>query len=120
MQGSFKPVIFPRVRGVVNLDTGTSFTVLIAKWARKKRINNPQTKQQRETHFKSLADFLGHDDGAKVTSQNIVAFEKHLATTPDPHRQAAPPEYGPWLSVELQGRLHRRRGAIPDRHESHG
>ena len=84
MQGSFKPVIFPRVRGVVNLDTGTSFTALIAEWARKKRINNPQTKQQRETHFKSLADFLGHDDGAKVTSQNIVAFEKHLATTPDP------------------------------------
>jgi len=84
MQGSFKPVIFPRVRGVVNLDTGTSFTVLIAEWARKKRINNPQTKQQRETHFKSLADFLGHDDGAKVTPQNIVKFEKHLSTTPDP------------------------------------
>jgi len=120
MQGPFKPVIFPRVRGVVSADTETSFTALIAEWARKKRINNPQTKQQRETHFKSLADFLGHDDGAKVTSQNIVAFEKHLATTPDPHRQAAPPEYGPWLSVELQGRLHRRRGAIPDRHESHG
>jgi len=84
MQGSFKPVIFPRVRGVVNLDTGTSFTALIAEWARKKRIDNRQTKQQRETHFKSLADFLGHDDGAKVTSQNIVAFEKMLETTPDP------------------------------------
>jgi integrase len=84
MQGPFKPAIFPRVRGVVSADTETSFTALIAEWARKKRINNPQTKQQRETHFKSLADFLGHDDGAKVTSQNIVAFEKHLATTPDP------------------------------------
>jgi integrase len=31
-----------------------------------------------------LAEFLGHNDGARVTSQNIVAFEKHLATTPDP------------------------------------
>jgi hypothetical protein len=77
-------VIFPRVRGVVSADTETSFTAPIAEWVRKKRINNPQTKQQSETHFKSLADFLGHDDGAKVTSQNIVAFEKMLETTPDP------------------------------------
>jgi integrase len=72
------------VGGVVTAGTETSFTALIAEWARKKRINNPQTKQQRATHFKSLADFLGHDDGAKVTSQNIVAFEKMLETTPDP------------------------------------
>ena len=82
-EGPLKRRVFLSVRGVVNADTETSFTALIAEWARKKRINNPQTKQQRETHFKSLADFLGHDDGAKVTSQNIVAFEKHLATTPD-------------------------------------
>jgi len=83
-EGPLKRRVFLSVRGVVNADTETSFTALIAEWARKKRIDNPQTKQQRETHFKSLADFLGHDDGAKVTSQNIVAFEKHLATTPDP------------------------------------
>src|SRR5215472_11194170 len=82
--------ILPRptfvVRGISTFrtKTETSFTALIAEWARKKRINNPQTKQQRETHFKSLADFLGHDDGAKVTSRNIVAFEKMLETTPDP------------------------------------
>jgi hypothetical protein len=58
------------VRGVstVRTKTETSFTALIAEWARKKRIDNPQTKQQRETHFKSLADFLGHDDGAKVAA----------------------------------------------------
>jgi integrase len=84
VQGPLTHLEFPSVRGVVTADTETSFTALIAEWARKKRINNPQTKQQRETHFKSLADFVGHDDGAKVTSQNIVAFEKHLATTPDP------------------------------------
>ena len=83
VQGSLKPLVFPSVRGVVSANTETSFTALIAEWARKKRINNPQTKQQRETHFKSLADFLGHDDGAKVTSKNIVAFEKMLETTPD-------------------------------------
>src|SRR6516164_7263334 len=82
--GPFKPLVFPSVRGVVTAGTENSFTALIAEWARKKRINNPQTKQQRETHFKSLADFLGHDDGAKVTSKNIVAFEKMLETTPDP------------------------------------
>ena len=84
VQGSLKPLVFPSVRGVVSANTETSFTALIAEWARKKRIDNPQTKQQRETHFKSLADFLGHDDGAKVTSKNIVAFEKMLETTPDP------------------------------------
>ena len=83
-EGPLKPLVFPSVRGVVTAGTETSFTTLIAEWARKKRINNPQTKQQRETHFKSLADFLGHDDGAKVTSQNIVAFERMLETTPDP------------------------------------
>ena len=83
-EGPLTHLAFPSVRGFVTADTETSFTALIAEWARKKRIDNPQTRQQRETHFKSLADFLGHDDGAKVTSQNIVAFEKHLATTPDP------------------------------------
>jgi integrase len=83
-EGPLKPLVFPSVRGVVTANSETSFTALIAEWARKKRINNPQTKQQRKTHFKSLADFLGHDDGAKVTSQNIVAFEKMLETTPDP------------------------------------
>jgi site-specific recombinase XerD len=83
-EGPLKPPIFPTIAGCTTIETATTFTALIAEWARKKRINNPQTKQQRESHFKSLADFLGHDDGAKVTSQNIVAFEKHLATTPDP------------------------------------
>jgi integrase len=84
VQGPPNHLTFPSVRGVVTAGTETSFTALIAEWTRKKRIDNPQTKQQRETHFKSLADFLGHDDGAKVTSQNIVAFEKMLETTPDP------------------------------------
>jgi hypothetical protein len=79
-EGPLKPLVFPSVRGIVTADTETSFTALIAEWARKKRINNPQKKQQRETHFKSLADFLGHGDGTKVTSQNIVAFEKMLET----------------------------------------
>ena len=77
-------LVFPSIRGIGSTGSETSFTALIAEWARKKRINNPQTRQQRETHFKSLADFLGHDDGAKVTSQNIVAFEKMLEATPDP------------------------------------
>jgi hypothetical protein len=84
VQGPLNHLALPSVRGVVTAGTETSFTALIAEWVRKKRINNPQTQQQRKTHFKSLADFLGHDDGAKVTSQNIVAFEKMLETTPDP------------------------------------
>jgi integrase len=83
-EGPPTPLVFPTIAGCTTIETATTFTTLIEEWARKKRIDNPQTKQQRETHFKSLADFLGHDDGAKVTSQNIVAFEKMLETTPDP------------------------------------
>jgi hypothetical protein len=48
----------------------------------------------------------------------IGSFEKrdsHL-----PHRQAAPPEYGPRLPVELQGCLHHRGSTVPDRHKPHG
>ena len=83
-QGPLNPLVFPTITGCTTIGTSTTFTALIEEWARKKRVDNPQTKQQRKTHFKSLAHFLGHDDGAKVTSQNIVAFEKMLETTPDP------------------------------------
>jgi integrase len=72
------------VRGLRTAASETSFTALIDEWARKKRIDNPRTKQHRETHFRALAEFLGHDDGAGVTSRDIVRFEKHLETTPDP------------------------------------
>jgi len=60
----------------------TTFPKLIAEWARKKRIDNPRTRQRAETHFEALADFLGHDNGADVTSRDIVRFEKHLEITP--------------------------------------
>jgi integrase len=73
-----------QLRGVRNDARETTFTKLIEEWARKNHIDNPQTKQKVEGHFTRLAEFLGHNDGARVTSQNIVAFEKHLATTPDP------------------------------------
>jgi Phage integrase SAM-like domain len=72
------------VRGVRNDASETTFTKVIAEWARKKRIDNPQTRRQRETHFQALAEFLGHDNGADVTSHDIVRFEKHLETTPGP------------------------------------
>ena len=72
------------VRGIRNDASETTFTKLIEEWARKKRIDNPQTKEQRETHFRALAEFLGHDNGADVTSRDIVRFEKYLETTPDP------------------------------------
>lgn len=83
-EGPFKPLVFPRIAGCTTVGTATTFTALIEEWTRKNRIDNPQTKQKVETHFNCLAAFLGHDNGTKVTSQNIVAFEKHLATTPDP------------------------------------
>jgi hypothetical protein len=35
--------------------------------------------EQRETHFEALAEFLGHDNGAEVTSRDIVRFETHLS-----------------------------------------
>jgi integrase len=71
-------------RGVRTAASETTFSALIAEWVRKKRIDNPQTKRRTETHFNALAAFLGHDNGAEVTSRDIVRFEKHLATTPDP------------------------------------
>jgi integrase len=73
-----------QLRGVRNDARETTFTKLIEEWARKKRINNPQTRRRAETHFQRLAEFLGHDNGADVTSHDIVRFEKHLETTPDP------------------------------------
>jgi integrase len=73
-----------KVRGIRTAASETTFPKLIGEWARKKRIDNPQTRQQRETHFEALAEFLGHDNGAEVTSRDIVRFEKHLETTPDP------------------------------------
>jgi integrase len=83
-QGPLNHLAFPSIRGISTVATATTFTALIEEWARKKRIDNPQTKKKNETHFKSLADFLGHDDAKRVTSRDIVAFEKHLSTTPDP------------------------------------
>jgi integrase len=73
-----------KIRGIRNDASETTFPKLIAEWARKKRIDNPRTRQRAETHFEALADFLGHDNGADVTSRDIVGFEKHLETTPDP------------------------------------
>ena len=84
-QGPLKPMVFPTIRGISTVASeSTTFTALIEEWARKNRIDNPQTKQKVEGHFKRLAEFLGHDNGADVTSPDIVRFEKHLATTPDP------------------------------------
>ena len=83
-EGPLNPLVFPSVRGISTVATPTTFTALIEEWARKKRIDNPQTKKKNAGHFKSLADFLGHDEAKRVTSRDIVAFEKHLETTPDP------------------------------------
>jgi integrase len=83
-EGPFKPLVFPSIRGISTVATATTFTALIEEWARKKRIDNPQTKKKNAGHFKSLVDFLGHDEAKRVTSRDIVAFEKHLSTTPDP------------------------------------
>jgi Phage integrase SAM-like domain len=84
-QGPLKPMVFPTIRGISTVASeSTTFTAMIEEWARKNRIDNPQTKQKVEGHFKRLAEFLGHDNGADVTSPDIVRFEKHLATTPDP------------------------------------
>src|SRR5947209_19627002 len=83
--GPLQPLVpSVHVRGILTATSETTFPKLIAEWARKKRIDNPQTRQQRETHFEALAEFLGHDNGAEVTSRDIVRFEKHLETTPDP------------------------------------
>jgi integrase len=84
-QASLRPLVPSfQLRGVRNDARETTFTKLIEEWARKKRINNPQTRGRAVTHFQRLAEFLGHDNGADVTSHDIVRFEKHLETTPDP------------------------------------
>jgi hypothetical protein len=46
------------IHGIGNDASETTFTKLIAEWSRKKRIDNPQTKQQRETHFGRLPSSL--------------------------------------------------------------
>jgi hypothetical protein len=51
-----------QVRGIHTAASETTFPKLIEEWARKKRIDNPQTRSQRETHFQALAEFLGHDN----------------------------------------------------------
>jgi integrase len=84
-EGPLRPLVPTfKVRGVRTDASETTFAKLIAEWMRKKRIDNPRTKRRTETHFNALAAFLGHDNGAEVTSQDIVRFEKHLETTPDP------------------------------------
>jgi integrase len=85
LPGPLQPLVpSVHIRGIRNAASETTFPKLIEEWARKKRIDNPQTRAQRETHFQALAEFLGHDNGAEVTSRDIVRFEKHLETTPDP------------------------------------
>lgn len=84
-QGPLRPLVPTfKTRGVRTDTSKTTFTALIAEWARKKRIDNPQSKAKKKTCFDALADFLGHNDGGTVTPQDIVAFEKYLDTTPDP------------------------------------
>jgi hypothetical protein len=84
VEGPFKPLVFPSIRGISTVATATTFSALIVEWARKKRITNPQSKGKKKSHFDALAEFLGHEDGGRVTPQDILAFEKHLETTPDP------------------------------------
>src|SRR5438309_1218087 len=67
--GPLRPLVPTfKARGVRTAASETTFSALIAEWVRKKRIDNPQTKGRTETHFKALAAFLGHDNGAEVTS----------------------------------------------------
>lgn len=42
-EGPLKPLVFPTIRGISTVATATTFTALIEEWARKKRIDNPQT-----------------------------------------------------------------------------
>ena len=43
-QGIPDHLAFPSIRGISTAATATTFTALIEEWARKKRIDNPQTK----------------------------------------------------------------------------
>src|SRR5260370_41130501 len=84
-RGALLPLVTTfKTHGIRNDASETTFTKLIAEGARKKRIDNPRTRRRAETHFEALADLGGHDNGADVTSRDIVRFEKHLGTTPDP------------------------------------
>jgi len=84
-QASPRPLVPTfHVRGTRTDPSKATFSALIVEWARKKRITNPQSKGKKKSHFDALAEFLGHEDGGRVTPQDIVAFEKYLETTPDP------------------------------------
>jgi len=58
-QASLQPLVPSfQLRGVRNDARETTFLKLIEEWARKKRINNPQTRGRAVTHFQRLPSFL--------------------------------------------------------------
>jgi hypothetical protein len=115
--GQLRPLVPTfKIRGVRTAASETTFPNLIAEWARKKRIDNPQTRRRAESQFNALAEFLGHDNGADVSSHDIVRFEKMLATTPDPRtgkmRHPNTPLSYLWT---FSGVVHRRGAIVPAR-----
>jgi hypothetical protein len=61
--GRLRPLVPTfKIRGVRTAASETTFTNLIEEWARKKRIDNPQTRRRAESQFNALAAFLGHDN----------------------------------------------------------
>ena len=75
-QASARPLVPSfQLRGVRNDARETTFTKLVEEWARKKRINNPQTRGRAVTHFQRLAEFLGHDDGDTDLAEKLMVVE---------------------------------------------
>jgi integrase len=54
------------------------FATIIDAWALEH--SNPKTKDDYTAKCRKLTDFLGYDDAARVTPEEIVRFKKHLLT----------------------------------------
>ena len=52
------------------------FATIIDAWALEHP--NPKTKDDFTAKCRKLTDFLGYDDAARVTPEEIVAFKEHL------------------------------------------
>ena len=55
------------------------FATIIDAWALEHP--NPKTKNYHTGKCRKLSDFLGYDDAARVTPEEIVRFKKHLLTS---------------------------------------
>lgn len=63
-----------------------TLTGLVEGWWKENKAagRKPSTYESYRNAFAYLADFLGHDDAAKVTAKDVIGFKNHRLSTPSP------------------------------------